>query len=59
MSKYCSITVHYLDGRKEEFFGGLHATETVLRIWPQNGPSISIPLVNIRKYETSDKENKQ
>lgn len=54
MPNYCAITVFYMDGREEEFYGGLHATETLLRIWPQHGPSISIPLVNIRKYETSN-----
>ena len=54
MPNYCKITVYYLDGRQEEFYGGLHATETLLRIWPQHGPSVSIPLANIRKYETSD-----
>lgn len=59
MPNYCRITVYYLDGREERFYGGLHATPTILRIWPQNGPSISIPLVNIRKYETSDKEDNQ
>ena len=54
MPKYCKIIVHYVDGRMEEFYGGLHLSDNVLRIWPQHGPAISIPLVNIRKYETSD-----
>jgi hypothetical protein len=54
MPQYCNITVYYLDGRQEEFFGGLHATATLLRIWPQHGPAVSIPLANIRKYETSE-----
>lgn len=57
MPKYCKITVCYLDGKEEEFYGGLHATKTVLRIWPQNGPAVAIPLVNIRKYETSEQED--
>lgn len=54
MPKYCTITVHYIDGRTEEFFGGLYVNDKVLRIWPQHGPAVSIPLVNIRKYETTD-----
>lgn len=52
MSKYCKIIVYYLDGREEEFYGGLHATETMLKIWPQHGAAVSIPLANIRKYTT-------
>ena len=53
MAEYCKITVHYLDGHTDEYLGGLHATETLLRIWPRDGPAIAIPLINIRKYETS------
>ena len=53
MSECCKIIVHYLDDRIEEYNGGLHATETLLRIWPRDGPAVAIPLINIRKYETS------
>lgn len=54
MPRYCTVTVYYMDGRKEEFFGGIHRSDTVLQIWPQHGPAVTIPLVNIRKYETTD-----
>ena len=54
MARYCTITVYYIDGRKEEFFGGLHLCDNVLRIWPQHGAAITIPLTSIRKYETSE-----
>lgn len=54
MPRYCTVTVYYMDGRKEEFFGGLHLSDNVLRIWPQHDPPVTIPLVNIRKYETTD-----
>lgn len=57
MPKRCNITAHYIDGRTEEFYGGLHVGDKVLRIWPQRGPAVAIPLVNIRKYETSEQED--
>lgn len=54
MPRYCTVTIYYMDGRSEEFFGGLHLSDNVLRIWTQHGSAVTIPLVNIRKYETSD-----
>lgn len=54
MPRYCTITVYYIDGRKEEFYGGLHAGEMILHIYPQHGPAVHLPFANIRKYETSD-----
>ena len=32
MPKYCTIEVHFMDGRVEEYYGGLHVDEKVLRI---------------------------
>ena len=52
MPKYCTIVVHFMDGKVDEYFGGLHVGEKVLRIWPVDGGSITIPLCNIRKYVT-------
>lgn len=54
MPNYCTIIVHYNDGSKEEYYGGLHLSDGVLRIWPQHGPAVSIPLTSIRKYEVSN-----
>ena len=54
MPSYCTITVYYNDGHTEEFYGGLHLSSNVLKIWPQHGAAITIPLTSIRKYETSD-----
>lgn len=50
MPKHCSIEVHFMDGRVETYFGGLHVDEKVLRIWPKTGGSVVLPLKNIRKY---------
>lgn len=52
MPKYCTIEVHFMDGRVEQYYGGLHVNEKVLRIWPPDGCSVAIPLVSIRKYIT-------
>lgn len=52
MSNYCEIVVYYLDGREETYYGGLHATTTMLQIWPQHLPAVNIPLTAIRKYTT-------
>ena len=52
MPKQCTIEVHFMDGRVEEYFGGLHVDEKVLRIWPPDGCAVTIPLKNIRKYIT-------
>lgn len=52
MPNYCEIIVYYLGGLVETYCGGLHATATMLQIWPQYGPAVSIPLAAIRKYTT-------
>ena len=50
MPKYCNVVVYFIDGRVEEFYGGLHVDEKVLRIWPRSGGSVVLPLKNIRKF---------
>lgn len=52
MPKYCTIEVTFMDGHVVTYHGGLHVDEKVLRIWPVSGGSVTIPLVNIRKYVT-------
>ena len=54
MAKRCKITVQWLNGDMQEFYGGLHVGEKLLRIWPADNPSesVSIPLVCIRHYTT-------
>ena len=52
MPNYCTITVYYMDGVTEQYYGGLHINESVLRIWPRDGNPCAIPLCNIRKIET-------
>lgn len=54
MAKYCRITVHYIDGDVEEYYGGLHADEKLLRIYPaEGGKTVYIPLISIQKYITA------
>lgn len=54
MAKRCKITVYWLNGDVQEFYGGLHVDEKLLRIWPADTPgqAISIPLVCIHHYAT-------
>ena len=53
MAKHCRIVIYYLNGQVEEYFGGLHCGETVLRIWPvSGGQQIQIPLSSVLKYVT-------
>lgn len=54
MAKRCKITVQWLNGDVQEFFGGLHVDEKLLRIWPAENPgqAVSIPLVCIHHYTT-------
>ncbi len=52
MPSYCTITVHYMDDTTEQYFGGLHISNSVLRIWPLEDTPCTIPLCNIRKIET-------
>lgn len=52
MPSYCTIEVHFMDGRVEEYHGVLHVDEEVLRIWPRHDLYIAIPLANIREYVT-------
>ena len=53
MPKRCKITVYWLNGDMQEFYGGLHADEKLLRIWPADtGLAVSIPLVCIHHYIT-------
>ena len=53
MPKLCKIEVHFMDGRVETYYGGLHVDEKVLRIWPKDGAAVTLPLKNIRKYITT------
>ena len=51
MAKYCGLLVYYNNGEEELFYGGLHADEKLLRIWPaKETHTINIPLVSIKKY---------
>ena len=54
MAKRCKIKVVWLNGDAQEYYGGLHVDEKVLRIWPADSPgkSVTIPLVCIHHYET-------
>lgn len=53
MAKYCKIAVHYKNGDIQEFFGGLHADEKLLRIYPADGaPTVHIPMTSIQYYTT-------
>ena len=54
MARKCKITVYWLNGDVQEFYGGLHADEKLLRIWPndRSNTSINIPLVCISRYVT-------
>ena len=54
MAKRCKIKVFWLNGDIQEFHGGLHLDEKVLRIWPtdQQNKTVTIPLVCIHHYET-------
>lgn len=53
MAKLCNITVYFTDGNIEEYYGGLHADEKLLRIYPADGgETINIPMVSIQKYIT-------
>jgi len=53
MPKRCKITVYWLNGDMQEFYGGLHTDEKLLRIWPADtGLAVSIPLVCIHHYIT-------
>lgn len=54
MAKLCKITVCWLNGDEQQYYGGLHADEKQLRIWPANDPgkTIIIPLVCIHHYIT-------
>lgn len=53
MPNYCTIEVHFKDGRTEEYYGGLHLNSTCLKIWPVDGGCVTIPLQVIRKYITT------
>ena len=57
MPNYCSIMVYYMNGQIDQYYGGLHVDEKVLRIWPKDGSSVTIPLVNIRKYVTRQEDS--
>lgn len=54
MAKRCKIIVHWLNGDVEEYHGGLHADEKLLRIYPTDSPgkAVHVPLVCIKKYLT-------
>ena len=52
LPNYCTVTVHYMDGVTEQYYGGIYINDSILRIWPQKGTSCAIPLCNIRKIET-------
>lgn len=54
MAKYCKITVHWLNGDVQEFFGGLYVNENLLRIYPadKTKTAVNIPLVCIQHYIT-------
>lgn len=54
MAKYCKVTVYWLNGDVQEFYGGLHADEKLLRIYPADKAktSVNIPLVCIQRYIT-------
>ncbi len=54
MAKCCNITVYWLNGDVRQYYGGLHADEKQLRIWPAADPgkTITIPLVCIHHYIT-------
>ena len=55
MAKFCNITVYFVDGSIEEYYGGLHADEKLLRIYPADGgTTINIPMVSIQKYITAN-----
>lgn len=50
MAKICKVTVHYMDGHKEEYSGGVHVGRDVLQIGPRDSDPVRIPLCNIRKF---------
>ncbi|MBQ9838991.1 MAG: hypothetical protein IJO56_05845 [Oscillospiraceae bacterium] len=54
MPRQCKIIIHYLDGKTEEYFGGLHKDDTILHIYPADRrcQTVRIPLANIRCYVT-------
>lgn len=53
MAKRCKILVHFVSGDDTEFFGGLHADEKLLRIYPAGeNITVHIPLVSILWYTT-------
>lgn len=53
MAKHCKIVVHFVSGEVAEFFGGLHADEKLLRIYPVGeNITVHIPLVSIQRYTT-------
>ena len=53
MPQYCSITVFYMNGKTEEYYGGIHRADNVLHIYPQHGAAVHIPLSSIQKYTTN------
>jgi len=52
---YKTITIYFLDGTKEEYYGDLSISDKgILNIFPQNGRmSTKIPIAQIKKYEVS------
>lgn len=50
MPNQSPIIVYYTNGMKEEFYGAARLDNTVLRIFPQHGPMVAIPLSSIQKY---------
>ena len=49
---FLDITVYYLDGTKEEYYGDCLVKDGRLVIFTQHNGSIKIPLTSIKKYIT-------